>query len=71
MFGHELGLPHSKNIAKNLFELRVRGTQEVRLFYAFHERKALILHGFIKKSKRIPARELQIANKKLKDLEGL
>lgn len=69
MFGHELGLPHSKNITKNLFELRIRGIQEVRLFYTFYNRQAIILHGFVKKTERIPLRELQIANKKLRQLE--
>ncbi|MFA5792579.1 MAG: type II toxin-antitoxin system RelE/ParE family toxin [Candidatus Gracilibacteria bacterium] len=31
-FGNDLGMPHSKKIRHNLFELRVRGGQEVRIF---------------------------------------
>lgn len=34
-FGFKLGPPHTKKIAHNLFELRIRGRQEVRIFYTF------------------------------------
>jgi len=68
-FGHQLALPHSKKLAERLFELRVRGKQEVRIFYAFHKGKAVLLHGFVKKSKRIPARELKTALQKSKALD--
>ncbi len=49
-FGHELGMPHSKSIGKGIFELRIRGVQEVRLLYCFHNGDAVLLHGFVKKS---------------------
>ena len=32
-FGQRLGMPHSKNIGHKLFELRIRGQQEIRLIY--------------------------------------
>lgn len=67
-FGHLLGMPHSKKIAKNLFELRVRGQQEVRIFYSFHENSAILLHGFVKKSQKIPTKELRQAIQKLTNL---
>jgi len=31
-FGYDLKFPHSKKIAKNLLELRIRGRQEIRIF---------------------------------------
>lgn len=31
MFGHKLALPHSKKVHAELFELRIRGKQEVRI----------------------------------------
>jgi len=71
MFGHELGLPHSKKIEPRLFELRIRGRQEVRLFYTFHHSTAVIVHGFIKKSERIPLKEIDNARRKLKELDSL
>ena len=68
MFGHKLTLPHSKKVHAELFELRVRGKQEIRIFYTFHKDEAVLLHGFVKKSKRIPKKELSLALQKLKHL---
>lgn len=69
-FGSELGMPHSKKIRGQLFELRVRGGQEVRLLYVFHKNSAVILSGFIKKQQRIPLRELILAEQKLLTLDN-
>lgn len=68
MFGHTLGLPHSKKVHAKLFELRSRGKQEVRIFYAFHKDAAVLLHGFVKKSRRIPKKEIRTALQKLQHL---
>lgn len=68
VFGHKLALPHSKKIHTDLFELRVRGKQEVRIFYTFHNNDAVLLHGFVKKSKGIPNREIRTALQKLQYL---
>lgn len=65
MFGNKLGLPHSKKIGGRLFELRVRGRQEVRILYAFHKSEAVLLHGFIKKTDRVARKEIEIALSKL------
>ena len=64
-FGERLGPPHTKKISARLFELRVPGKQEVRIFYGFHKSQIFLLHGFIKKSKKIPQKELKIAAQKL------
>jgi len=68
-FGHRLGMPHVKKIAADLFELRVHGKQEIRLIYTFRASKIVMLHGFIKKSQKVPRRELEFARQKLKDLQ--
>jgi len=70
-FGPELGMPHSKKIRGQLFELRVRGRQEVRLLYVFHKNSITILSGFIKKQQRIPLRELILAEQKLLTLDNI
>jgi phage-related protein len=67
-FGHALSLPHSKPLGKGLFELRIRGEQDVRIFYAFHEAGAVLLHAFIKKSSHTPQKELAAAKQKMKAL---
>ena len=69
MFGNRLGAPHSKWVATRLFELRVRGKQEIRVFYTFHKDEAVLLHGFVKKSQRTPRKEIWVAVQKLKSLD--
>jgi len=66
MFGHKLGLPHSKRISKNIFELRIYGTQKVRVFYTIHKTQAILLYGFVKKTQKIPQKEIKIVEKKIK-----
>ena len=68
-FGQKLGLPHTKKISARLFELRISGKQEVRIFYSFHKSQIFLLHGFIKKSQKIPQREIKIAAQRLKALD--
>lgn len=70
-FGYRLGMPHSKKVGKELFELRIRGKQEVRIFYAFRKNNIILLHGFIKKSQKIPVKEFQTALQKLSLLDYL
>ncbi|MBU1046258.1 type II toxin-antitoxin system RelE/ParE family toxin [Patescibacteria group bacterium] len=68
-FNFKLGLPHSKKIDKNLFELRIYGQQKIRIFYAFYKEDIFLLHIFVKKTNKIPLNELKLANSKLKQLQ--
>ena len=64
-FGHRLGPPHSKKVTSDLFELRIRGRQEVRIFYTFQKGGIILLHAFVKKTPKMPLRELRRAIEKL------
>ena len=57
-FGSNLTMPHSKYLTDGLLELRIRGTREIRIFYCFHNNKAVLLHAFIKKTQKTPNKEL-------------
>ena len=70
-FGHTLTLPVSRKIQNNVFELRVRGRQEVRLLYAFSSGKALIVHGFVKKTNKTPRKEIVYAENRFRLLTGI
>lgn len=70
-FGASLGMPQSKCIGRSLFELRIHGSQEVRLIYMLSEHGAVILHGFLKKSRRISKNDLLVAIKRKKMLDRL
>jgi len=65
-FGNGLGIPYSKKIDSRLYELRVRGREEVRIFYTFGQsRTVYLLHGFKKKSQKTPEREIETALKRI------
>ncbi|OGH64116.1 MAG: hypothetical protein A2821_02400 [Candidatus Magasanikbacteria bacterium RIFCSPHIGHO2_01_FULL_41_23] len=68
-FGPSLGMPQSKKIGQRLFELRILGKQHIRIIYTFHRDSAILLHGFIKKSEKIPLKEICLAKAKLSVLD--
>ena len=63
--GNILGMPHSKQLIKGLYELRIRGKQEIRMIYAFVGKKIYLLHAFKKQTQKTPARELIVAQRRL------
>ena len=70
--GPSLRLPHSRAFGEGLFELRPRGRSGIgRAFYCFMlARRIVVLHAFIKKSQQTPERELKLARKRMKELQG-
>ena len=62
-------MPYSKRITANLYELRIRGQQEVRIFYTINNGTAFLLHGFIKKTNKTTKREIETALNKLNNLD--
>lgn len=68
--GYELGMPHVKALGGGLLELRVRGKQEVRVFYVFAVgRRIYLLHGFVKKTQTTPQKELLLARQRQAEIE--
>ncbi|MBI4437898.1 type II toxin-antitoxin system RelE/ParE family toxin [Candidatus Uhrbacteria bacterium] len=64
-FGYRLGMPHSKKIDTSLFELRIRGVQEVRFLYTFRKGEiVIVLHGFVKKSQKLALKERKLAQQR-------
>jgi phage-related protein len=70
-FGLKLGSPNTKKISQNLFELRIIGGQEVRIFYTVKKFNIILLYGFVKKSQKIPAKEMKNALQRLKALDTI
>lgn len=64
-YGPMLGMPHVKKITHQLYELRIRGKEEIRIFFAFKDTNIYLLHGFKKKTQKIPQKEIEIASKRL------
>lgn len=66
-FGTLLGMPHARHIQGKLWELRPGG---VRLFYFTYENNQfVILHGFRKQTNQTPKIEIDVALRRLRELE--
>src|SRR3989344_5051017 len=59
--GPFLGMPYSKKLTKDLYELRVRGKQEIRIIYGFVGKTVYLLHAFVKKTQKTPIKEIETA----------
>jgi phage-related protein len=70
--GSELRFPYSRMVARGLFELRTTGEIHVRLLYFYHEGKAIIVHGLIKKKDSLSRKDIEYAitirNRMIKDI---
>ena len=69
-FGSNLGLPHTKPMGKGLFELRVKSKEGIaRVFFCTKVgKKIIMLHSFIKKSQKIPKKEIKIAQNRMREV---
>lgn len=72
-FSWPIGMPLCRSIQghKGLWEIRIKlaGGRIARVFFCVHDSSMVLLHGFIKKSQKTPAHELDIAVKRMKGLE--
>lgn len=69
-FGPNLRMPYSRTMGGGLFEIRTHGREgSGRALYCFMvDRRIVILHAFIKKTRETPVRELRIARKRMKEV---
>ena len=63
------GMPVVRKLDADLWEIRVRMKDGIaRVLFTIEAKEAILLHGFIKKSQKIPADELHTAQVRLKQL---
>lgn len=70
--GLDLRMPHSRAMKDGLFELRCKGPEGIgRAFYCTQVgRELVILHSIIKKTQATPAKDLELARKRLKEVKS-
>ena len=70
-FGPNLGLPHTDAFCGGLFELRLKGAEGIaRVFFCtLVDKDIVMLHCFVKKSQKTPAKELNIARNRLQEIK--
>ena len=67
-----VGMPLVRPLGKGLFEVRTAlpdGTI-ARVLFCFHQDEFYALHGFIKKTQKTPAADLELARKRQKEVEN-
>jgi phage-related protein len=71
-FGPGLHMPHSRALGGELFELRPRGKEGIgRVLYCFLvEKRIVILHAFVKKTRGTSEKELNIARRRMKEVQN-
>lgn len=71
-FGPNLGMPFTRSLEKGLFELRIKSKEGIsRVFYCTAQKnKIVMLHGFIKKTQKLPKKELKLAIKRMREVKN-
>lgn len=70
--GPNIGMPHTRAMGGGLFEVRAKGREGIgRAFYcAVVGERIVILHAIIKKTEQTPARDLETARARLKEVKA-
>nr|WP_175801613.1 type II toxin-antitoxin system RelE/ParE family toxin [Burkholderia anthina] len=70
-YGPNLGEPHTQSMGSGLYEMRLKGAEGIaRVFYcAIVDRRIVMLHCFVKKTHKTPRKELEIARRRLKEVQ--
>ncbi|HEY7298864.1 MAG TPA: type II toxin-antitoxin system RelE/ParE family toxin [Xanthobacteraceae bacterium] len=69
-FAWPVGMPLCRALGKGLWEVRSELTQNriARVFFCIHDGRLVLLHGFIKKTQRTPAADLELAIARRREL---
>lgn len=70
-FGANLGRPHTAPLGQGLFEIRAKGKEGIArsLFCIVKKQEIIILLTAIKKSDKLPKRLMELARKRMKELD--
>jgi len=71
-FGWPVGMPVCRPMGDGLFEVRTNldDNRIARVLFCFHGSKMVLLHGIIKKAKKTPKPDLDLAKKRKRKVEN-
>lgn len=71
-YGWPLGMPLVEKLEPNLWEVRIRLSDGIaRVLFTVDGELMVLLHGFLKKSQRIPLPEMGVARARLRQYRGV
>jgi phage-related protein len=70
-FGWPIGMPVCRAIGNGLFEVRstITGKRIARILFCIHLGTMVLLHGFVKKTRKIPDADLTTALRRKREVE--
>lgn len=66
-YPHKYIYPYIKKINSTIFELCIKGKPQIRILFAYSEESIILLNIFIKKTRKLPSKELELAIKRYLD----
>jgi phage-related protein len=68
-FGWPLGMPLVRKLGSGLWEVRCTIPHGIaRVLFTVNADSMILLHGFVKKSQKVPKTELELAKRRLKEV---
>ena len=70
-FGWPIGMPYCRSLGNGLWEVRsdLTGGKIGRVVFCVVTRRMVLLHGFIKKTQKTPAKDIGLAHRRMKKVE--
>lgn len=71
-FGWPIGMPYSRSLGQELYEVRsnISDKRIARVIFFVKDNKMVLLHGFVKKTQKTPKPDLDLAIKRMKEIEN-
>ena len=71
-YGWPIGMPLCRPLGEGLWEVRskLRSRRIARLLFFVHEGRIGVVHGFIKKTQKTPADDLDLGRKRMKEMKA-
>jgi phage-related protein len=66
-----IGMPVCRSLGKGLWEVRTNlsSNRSARVLFFVDENRIGVVHGFIKKTQKTPAADLELAQKRMKEMK--
>jgi len=71
-FGWPIGMPLAKSMGDSLWEVRTNLTDGkiARVLFVIEDGFMILLHGFVKKDRKTPKKDLDLAKARAKEMKG-
>ena len=70
-FGWPIGMPYCRPLGRGLWEVRsnISSGRIARMLFCILDGEMVLLHGFVKKTQKTPPQEIDLALRRMKELE--